>query len=233
MCAMDVDRRRQLLVEATQRLLGDTMELTDDQWHSPSTLPGWTRAHVATHLARNADGMAGVVRGLLAGETVHMYPSREARNDAIAAGADREALELQVDLDSSATRLEEAFDEVEDWSVPVEMHPGKPLDHVEQMIGHRMVEVVIHHIDLDCGVGFDDIDPEVAHVALERFVGKFRDRDDAPALRLEPSDGEVLMTSDESPVPVSGSSAALLGWISGRTDASTVTGATGVDLPAT
>ena len=36
--------------DATQQLLGDTIAIHDDQWQLPSGLPGWTRAHVATHL---------------------------------------------------------------------------------------------------------------------------------------------------------------------------------------
>ena len=40
---------RRLVRTATQRLLGDTILVTDDQWRAPSRLPDWTRGHVATH----------------------------------------------------------------------------------------------------------------------------------------------------------------------------------------
>src|SRR3954447_4566989 len=32
-------------------------QLTDDDLRKPSRLPGWTRAHVVAHLARNADAL--------------------------------------------------------------------------------------------------------------------------------------------------------------------------------
>ena len=52
---METVRKRKL--EATQRLLGDTIGMDEDQWRAPSLLPGWTRAHVAVHLARGADAL--------------------------------------------------------------------------------------------------------------------------------------------------------------------------------
>ena len=37
---------RHLVSTATQRLLGDTILVTDEQWRAPSRLPDWTRGHV-------------------------------------------------------------------------------------------------------------------------------------------------------------------------------------------
>ena len=45
-----------LVSTTTARLLGDTIALSDDEWRAPSRLPGWSRAHVASHVARQADG---------------------------------------------------------------------------------------------------------------------------------------------------------------------------------
>ncbi|MFM8776484.1 MAG: maleylpyruvate isomerase N-terminal domain-containing protein, partial [Actinomycetota bacterium] len=41
--------------EAHQRLLTALGSLTDDQCREDSLLPNWSRGHVLTHLARNAD----------------------------------------------------------------------------------------------------------------------------------------------------------------------------------
>lgn len=50
---------------ATTVLLRDTISVTDDQWRGgPSRLPGWSRGHVATHLARNADAFTRLVNGV-------------------------------------------------------------------------------------------------------------------------------------------------------------------------
>ncbi|NLE18275.1 MAG: maleylpyruvate isomerase, partial [Propioniciclava sp.] len=40
---------------ATQALLRSTVGVEEAAWHEPSLLPGWSRAHVATHICRNAD----------------------------------------------------------------------------------------------------------------------------------------------------------------------------------
>ena len=40
---------------ATARLLATARTLDDDAVRAPSPLPGWTRGHVLTHVARNAD----------------------------------------------------------------------------------------------------------------------------------------------------------------------------------
>jgi maleylpyruvate isomerase len=50
--------------EATGRLLATAAALTDAQAREPSLLPGWTRGHVLTHIARNADGMVNLPRGV-------------------------------------------------------------------------------------------------------------------------------------------------------------------------
>ena len=44
------------LAQATAGLIDDVDRLTDAGAREPSLLPGWTRGHVLTHLARNAEG---------------------------------------------------------------------------------------------------------------------------------------------------------------------------------
>jgi len=43
--------------EGTARLLAVVDELGDEDLRGPSTLPGWSRAHVIGHLARNAEAL--------------------------------------------------------------------------------------------------------------------------------------------------------------------------------
>src|SRR5512132_902945 len=92
---------RGLVSTATQRLLGDTILVADEQWRAPSRLPDWTRGHVATHIARHADGLYRLTEWALTGERRDMYPSPEHRASEIEAGAGRSGLELQIDLDTS------------------------------------------------------------------------------------------------------------------------------------
>lgn len=55
------------LAEATSRLLGTAAGLTDSQAREPSLLPCWSRGHVLSHLARNADGLTADPPGPLPG----------------------------------------------------------------------------------------------------------------------------------------------------------------------
>ena len=59
---------------AHARLVARVEHITDEQVRSPSRLPGWTVAHVLTHLARNADGHVRRLEGALRGEDVPRYP---------------------------------------------------------------------------------------------------------------------------------------------------------------
>jgi maleylpyruvate isomerase len=100
---------RDLLTGATQRLLGGTIVVTDAEWAAPSRLPGWSRGHVASHVARQADAFTRLVDGAANGVPRAMYTSPEARTAEIEDGAVRTGLALQTDLDTSAGRLEAAF----------------------------------------------------------------------------------------------------------------------------
>src|SRR5829696_8435613 len=90
---------RFMVAQATQRLLGDTITVSDEDWRRPSRLPNWTRAHVATHLARQADAIRRLTEWARTGERRDMYSSADQRESEIEAGAGRTGLELQVDLD--------------------------------------------------------------------------------------------------------------------------------------
>ena len=67
-------------VAASQRALESTLEtLTDQQAREPSRLPGWSRGHVVTHLARNADALNRFAVGVITGEPApEMYPGGKA-----------------------------------------------------------------------------------------------------------------------------------------------------------
>src|SRR4051794_11014829 len=55
-----------LLPDAAQRVTRTVDGLRADDWSAASLLPGWTRAYVVAHLARNAEGMARALRGVVA-----------------------------------------------------------------------------------------------------------------------------------------------------------------------
>jgi maleylpyruvate isomerase len=232
---MQLETLRGLVRTATQRLLGDTILVTDEQWRAASRLPDWTRGHVATHIARHADALVRLTQWARTGERQDMYPSTEYRANEIEAGAGRSGLDLQIDLDTSAGRLSSAFDELdaaEAWDSVVEMRGGIKVP-ARLLPLARLLEVVIHHVDADIGYEIADIDTQSADWLLEWCAFRLRDREDFPKLELTSDSGlTAAVGTVGEPVAVSGSSPYLLGWLLGRTDDSAVTGAREVDLPA-
>jgi maleylpyruvate isomerase len=225
---------RQLVKTATQRLLGDTILVTDDQWRAASRLPDWTRGHVATHIARQADGISRLAQWARTGERQAMYPSPEHRTREIEAGAGRSGLDLQIDLDTSAEHLTSAFEELDAadaWDAVVEMTGGLRVP-ARLLPLARLLEVVIHHVDLDVGYEITDVDNQTAEWLLEWCAFRLRDRENFPKLQLTSDSGfATAVGSAGDPVSVSGSSVNLLGWLLGRTDASAITGGDGLQLP--
>ena len=139
----------QLLRASTADLLSGlaAAQWSDADVAAASLCQGWTRGHVLTHLARNADGIAATLKGALNGEVVPRYPDGwDARNADIDAGADRPAATLIADVRESAERLDRVLGAVHDadgWALPTENeHPA------EDWLFARWKEVEIHRVDL-------------------------------------------------------------------------------------
>ncbi|MDN5725842.1 MAG: maleylpyruvate isomerase family mycothiol-dependent enzyme [Propionibacteriales bacterium] len=227
------------LQHAQQQLLGDTISVTDEQWRGPSHLPGWSRGHVATHIARQADAMRRVAEGVLSGTPAQMYDSMEARNAAIEDGSTRTGLELQTDLDTSAGAVLDAFDQVETadrWDTKVHATDGVEFAARLLPLG-RLTEVALHHIDLDLGVTADDLDPDLATWLLEWITFRLSARVGRPFRILvatptgSPTMIDVGQAGSDGPV-ISGAPQALVGWLSGRAVTARPEGADQVDPPA-
>lgn len=227
-----LERVRQRKLAATQRLLGDTISLDDDAWQQLTRLPGWTRAHVATHLARNADSFRGVVEEVLVGAPEPMYRPTDKHPGEIEVGSERNGLSLQIDLDTSASALEEAFGQLSaaQWDASVGL--GNSRVSVRQLPLARLAEVIVHHVDLDCGFSFDEVDTETARWLLEWIVFRSPDRAEHPPVVLRSASGLQATIGDGSAGMVSGQDAQLLGWLTGRLDADVVEGADGLRVPS-
>ncbi|MGA4508565.1 maleylpyruvate isomerase family mycothiol-dependent enzyme [Propionibacteriaceae bacterium G1746] len=234
--ALDVAAVRHRKMEATQHLLGATIRLSDQEWQAPSLLPGWTRAHVATHLARNADGLRRVLRGYLDGLPVGMYDSEQQRERQIERGSERQGLDLQIDLDTSAGALSETMAEVlalprERLADGINLRPGitVPVGFVPLA---RLSEVVLHCVDLGVGYRIRDIEPDIARWALEWHTYRLADRDTLPVLEITSSSGlKATIGQLGEPTRVQGSDRDLVGWLTGRSDGSGVAGSDDVVLP--
>ncbi|GAA2803310.1 maleylpyruvate isomerase family mycothiol-dependent enzyme [Saccharopolyspora taberi] len=221
--------------QATVRLLDTVSQLDELGVHGPSLLPGWTRAHVISHLARNADGCLNLLRWARTGVEHPMYASAADRDADIEEGAIRGHRLLLEDLDCSCERLHEAARAlpVRAWENEVYSGPGKPVP-AHEVLRQRLLEVWVHLADLDLGFGFDDIpQPDVEEI-LEDVVQQFGGRPDVPALTVVVDfDGRErsweLRGTTSRPSRVHGYPGEMLGWLLGRTSGA---GLGGDPLPA-
>lgn len=214
---------RAVKVEQGQRLLGDTIALSDLAWQEPSRLPGWTRAHVATHLARNADALVRSVDAALSGRRGLMYDSSDDRDLALERGSERTGLDLQIDMDMTIGRLAKRLNVLE--STPagfmIELLPGQ-LFRMELLPMIRLNETVLHHVDLDCGFEITDIEPQTAAwLAQWNLLGIDWHRRDVVELRSTTSGWTHQLGTHATPQVIEGDDALLLGWLTNRLDPAT------------
>jgi maleylpyruvate isomerase len=210
------------VVRSSARVLGTLADLDDAVLREPSLLPGWTRGHVVAHLARNADAIAGVLRGPLLGEVGHMYPSRQVRDAAIEAGAGRSVAEQVADLLAAEGRLLEVATRLPPASYddPGSAFPGTATWPVRRGAALRWAELEIHHADLGVGYGPHDWPAAFVTHLLERRAGELAE--DGVRLRWRATDPAVDGGSAEGP-EVAGPAADLAWWLVGRGDGAGLT----------
>lgn len=215
------------VAESTAALLAAVEQFDDAAVREPSLLPGWTRAHVLTHAARNADALVRLLTWAATGTETSMYASAEARDAEIEAGADRPAEQLLADLRESSERFAEyaAGLSPEQWDAHIAGRRGGP-QPAAWLPWWRLEEVLVHHVDLD--VAFSPAhwpqsftEPELALVTARYNNPAFTPQ--SPAFRLHAEDvdawyGVQCDPGDESAPLVRGPSAALFAWLIGRGD---------------
>jgi len=163
---------------AHQRLLASVDGLRDEQMTEPSSLPGWTRAHVISHLARNADSHTWLFEGAMVGEVRHQYPSLEKRQEEIEAGAGRSPQELRDDLRAACDRLESAWRDLGDdgWERDGIVVSGPRT--MAEIVFRRLREIEVHHVDLDAGYAPTDWPAVYVDGELQRRLRGLPDRAD-------------------------------------------------------
>ncbi len=224
--AADARAVREALDRHTGWLVATAAALDDAT--APSRCDGWTRGHILTHVARNADGMNAMVRAAVDGSGEAMYASQERRDGDIEAGAGRDLVDLVSDVRSTAAALAPAMARLDGIpaEVLVDRLPGGPRFRAIDLPFMRLREVVYHHADLDAGFGFEQVESDL----VRRFLALEARRLTGPAMTLGPVDGEPLVVAGGGRV-IRGESAALLRWLA-RRDPSGVAAEDGADLPA-
>jgi maleylpyruvate isomerase len=192
----------------------------------PSLLPDWTRGHVLTHIARNADGITRTVSGALRGERVERYPGGSAGRAAeIDVGASRPAVELFADVRDSADRLDRILTQAADtgsWELPT-------ADGVVVVtwLPRRWREVEIHRVDLAGAYSAAQWPSEFVGYLLPRVVDGLAERVREPVRVTVSAEGSVTgdlvgrtwTAGTGDPVLVSGPDWAVLAWLLGRPSA--------------
>lgn len=220
--------------------------LPDDALRAPSALPGWSRAHVVAHVARNAEALTRLATWARTGVETPMYADREQRAAEIESSARAPAETLRAELTRTARALDAAVAALDDesWRAPVRSALGRAIPAAE-VPWMRIREVWLHAVDLDAGAALTDLPPEVVDALLDDVTGTLSARDGCPAARLAPTDRERTWTlgqdsdsdagagagSDSGAVEVRGEAAYVMGWLVGRSDTAELT-AVGGALPA-
>jgi maleylpyruvate isomerase len=136
---------------------------------APSLLPGWTRGHVLTHIARNAESLQRLLEGAELGLSVYQYPGgSQQRDNDIAAGAGRPWDEMVDDVRLTAATFEAACRRHTRWDGAGVGGRGQPAP-VADVPFRRWREVLVHHTDLgDDAYTPEQWPPEYVREELER-----------------------------------------------------------------
>lgn len=213
-----------LVRQATERLDHVVAGLDDDTIHQPSGLPGWSRAHVVTHLARNADALVNLLTWARTGVEHPMYASAADRDADIEEGAGRLAQIVLEDLRAASDRFMVAATALpgKAWSAPVtgRLPTPFPTANVPSM---RLHELWVHLVDLDAGFSFAEVPEDHLEHLVAEAVTRHVNRPDGKRVRLtvELSGGrervwDLVNGRDDPRHDVTGSASDAVAWLTGR-----------------
>lgn len=210
----DLDMTLVELEAATQRYLRTVAGLTDSQFAEPSVLPGWTVAHVISHVASNATGITRAVRAAIGDDPdTWVYQSNASRDAEIDERAQWPVGDLRALNAESTDDLRAAFADCPPDKLGVLLPrtiDGPPWS-VADWIGARWREVEIHHTDL--GIGYTHQEWTDEFVDYLTSVAIF-DRDPEVSLTLRAPDGDHTVGGGGQ--VIAGSQRDLIWWLIGR-----------------
>lgn len=161
--------------------------LTDADVTRPSLLPEWTVDHVATHIARNAEGHVRMLTAAMRDEVVPMYPGgREQRTHDIEAGSSRSAEAIAADVAASAATLEQAWAQMpaDGWTRLGVTFAGEVA--MRDLVFIRWREVAVHHSDMGIGYTWADWDDEYVRTELSWLTMQWASRKPMGLTELPP-----------------------------------------------
>ena len=224
------------ITDASDRLTATVSELSEEQAREPSLLPGWSRGHVLTHIARNADGLRNLLIWAETGVETPQYASLEERDGQIEAGAGRPVGELAADVsESTAAFLAKARELTNDaWTTEVRGFRG-PAHPGWFTLLRRLTEVEIHHVDLAAAYGPADWPDWFVTDMLYRVTGQLCGDPDSPKAVVTDSDTgrQFFLRQDATAdLEITGPGAVLLAWLLGRDEGASLSADPEGPLPA-
>lgn len=216
---------------AHDELLAALDRLPDRDFAGPSLLPGWSRAHVAAHLAHNAEGLARLATWARTGVETPMYPSAEARSADIEATARHRPADIREKVAAASTHLVLQLDDLPAEARAVEVQSLLPPTFPAALLPwQRVREVWVHLVDLAADEGFAAVPAEVAAALLDEAAERSILRGLSPVVALVDDGGTWWSLGDGlATVTLTGSRPALLGWLTGRAGTTAPVTATGPD----
>ncbi len=247
MVAHRADSRR-WMDEGTQRVARALAGLDEEAFAGPSALPGWTRKHVASHLAANADALSNLVSWASTGVESRMYSSPAIRAVKIDAGATRSGDDLRAWFEAASAALAAGMDALttDQWRARVVSLQGRQAT-AAQTPWVRSRELFVHLVDLNTGTTFADLPRDFLAALCDDIVLRRLATPRHPALRINAVDvdsGRWTIAAGPGPGPrraapgpiptVSGPLAELTAYLAGRAyqDLSTADGEPLPTLPA-
>jgi maleylpyruvate isomerase len=216
------EQQRQWWADGELAVAGMVDRLADDAFAEDSALPGWSRAHVVAHLARNADALVNLLTWARTGVETPMYPSRAVRDADIEATAAKSPTELRADYVAACDRLARAVEEMpaDAWTAEVRNGQGVtvPASLVPWM---RAKEIWVHGTDLRAGLAFADLPADFATALVDDVLGLFESRDQQLDVTIVATD--VDRTWGDGGTRVEGPVTAVAAWLT-RSDASGLSG---------
>ncbi|WP_235738697.1 maleylpyruvate isomerase family mycothiol-dependent enzyme [Nocardioides alcanivorans] len=218
------------LSAADDRWFAVVSTLTEEELRAPSSLPGWTRAHVVAHVALNGEAFRRVLTQVLGGDPASMYDSNEARDHDIAALSSAPGRELVQRSRAVAAELPGLFAQLDDRHGVAIVHRlpggGGMTFPATDALPKRLSEVWIHLTDLGvAGVTHRDWPTEFA----TSVVNQRAPRHDSWAFAATDTGAQWGDVADAD-LTISGSVSDLAWWLTGRGSGEGL-GAAGGELP--
>lgn len=221
---------RAALSDATRRWHETLTALPDADYAEPSGLPGWTRAHVVAHVALNGEAFLRVLRLSAAEQPASMYDSAEIRDaeiDTLALAAPAEIAARAIAVDTALEDALTAFPEDRLDAVAHRLPEGGGFAFaVREVPQRRLGEVEIHHADLGLASRSQASWPlAFSELLLGARAPGHRD------LCFAATDTGRSWGSPDAPTTLSGTSADLAWWLTGRGAGAGLTSSTGAVPP--